>query len=286
MYTQALTALLQIRDEPNKALSSLQFDDQLAQDLPQAIAENELFLVYQPIIDLPTSKITALEALIRWQHPTLGLLHPTQFIPIAEQTGEIIPIGEWVLKTACNHARAWQIQGCPVLMAVNLSPCQLKDPELVKKIRQTLHSTGLHPSLLELEITESQTIEDIQRLLPIFNQLRDLGVGISLDDFGTGCSSFQYLQNLPITTLKIDRSFVDSITTNLKNAAIANVIIGLAASLDLRVVAEGVETQEQLDFLKKSGCYEAQGFYFTPIFRAFLSGGDNPPSLYPQSLDN
>ncbi|PMB01369.1 hypothetical protein CEN49_27780 [Fischerella thermalis CCMEE 5273] len=148
--------------------------------------------------------------------------------------------------------------------AVNLSPFQLKDPELFNKIRQTLHSIGLHSSLLELEITENQDIEEIARSVPIFNKLRDLGVSISLDDFGTGYSSFQYLQVLPINTLKIDRSFVNDITSNLKNAAIANSIIELAKTLHLNVIAEGVETQEQSDYLKACGCNQAQGFLFAP----------------------
>ncbi|MBD1877856.1 bifunctional diguanylate cyclase/phosphodiesterase [Coleofasciculus sp. FACHB-T130] len=236
----------------------------LENELHGAVERNEMVVYYQPLIDLHTRKITAMEALVRWQHPTLGLVSPAKFIPIAEANGSIVQIGEWVLRTACAQTRAWQLAGFPpIRISVNLSARQFEQPNLVEVVNQTLEETGLKASYLELEVTESLLMGDVQRSVNTLEQLRNLGILLALDDFGTGYSSLNYLKRFPVTMLKIDRSFVQDVTSNPDSAAVTDAIIALAKSLRLNITAEGIETQEQLDYLQRRGCEEGQGFYFS-----------------------
>ncbi|MEP0754610.1 EAL domain-containing protein [Trichocoleus sp. Lan] len=236
----------------------------LENELHGAVERNEMVVYYQPLIDLHTRKITAMEALVRWQHPTLGLVSPAKFIPIAAANGSIVQIGEWVLRTACAQTRAWQLVGFPpIRISVNLSARQFEQPNLVEVVNQTLEETGLKASYLELEVTESLLMGDVQRSVNTLEQLRNLGILLALDDFGTGYSSLNYLKRFPVTMLKIDRSFVQDVTSNPDSAAVTDAIIALAKSLRLNITAEGIETQEQLDYLQRRGCEEGQGFYFS-----------------------
>ena len=235
----------------------------LENELHRAVERGEMVVYYQPLIDLHTRQITGLEALVRWQHPTRGLVSPAKFIPIAENNGLIVPIGEWVLRTACAQNRAWHLAGIkPIRMSVNLSARQFEESNLVEVVTQVLEETGLPAAYLELEVTESFLMSDIQHSLKILKQLRELGVWVALDDFGTGYSSLNYLKRFPINMLKIDRSFVQDVTSNPDSAAITDAIIALAKSLQLKITAEGVETIEQLEYLQKRGCEEGQGYYF------------------------
>ncbi|MBE9105231.1 bifunctional diguanylate cyclase/phosphodiesterase [Nostoc cf. edaphicum LEGE 07299] len=236
----------------------------LENELHRALERNEMLVYYQPLIDLHSGQITAMEALVRWQHPTLGLVSPAKFIPIAEANGLILPIGEWVLRTACAQNRAWQLAGFnPIRISVNLSARQFELPNLVEVVSQILEETGLQVSYLELEVTESFLMADMERSVKTLKQLRELGIWLALDDFGTGYSSLNYLKRFPVNMLKIDRSFVQDVTSNPDSAAVTNAIIALAKSLRLNITAEGVETQEQLDYLKMQGCDEGQGYYFS-----------------------
>lgn len=236
----------------------------LENELHGALERNEMLVYYQPLIDLHSGQVTAMEALVRWQHPTLGLISPATFIPIAEANGAIVPIGEWVLRTACVQNRAWQLAGfTPIRISVNLSARQFEQPYLVEIVNQILEETGLEASYLELEVTESLLMCDIERSVKTLKQLRQLGIWLALDDFGTGYSSLNYLKRFPVNMLKIDRSFVQDITSNPDSAAVTDAIIALAKSLRLNITAEGIETQEQLDYLKMQGCHEGQGFYFS-----------------------
>jgi diguanylate cyclase (GGDEF)-like protein len=235
----------------------------LENELRGALERGEMVVYYQPIIDLQTRQITAMEALLRWQHPTRGLVSPLKFIPIAEHNGLIIPIGEWVLRTACAQNRAWQLAGLPpIRMSVNLSARQFEQLNLVELVKEILEKTGLETSYLELEVTESSLISDIEHSVKTLKQLRELGIWLALDDFGTGYSSLNYLKRFPVNMLKIDRSFVQDVTSNSDSAAVTDAIIALAKSLQLKITAEGVETEEQLEYLQKRGCQEGQGFYF------------------------
>lgn len=234
----------------------------LESELRYAIARSELFLHYQPKVNLVSGQITAVEALIRWHNPKLGTVAPGDFIPVAEESGLITEIGEWVLRTACKQFRQWQVSGfAPQRISVNLSARQFKQTNLVARITQILAETNLSPEFLELEVTESLLMEDVQRTITTLQQLKHLGILLSLDDFGTGYSSMNYLQQFPIDTLKIDRSFVAHITDREDDAALTRAIIALAKSLELSVTAEGVETSEQLRYLQAQGCHEVQGFY-------------------------
>ncbi|MBD2361102.1 EAL domain-containing protein [Anabaena minutissima FACHB-250] len=236
----------------------------LENELRGALERNEIIVYYQPLIDLPSGEIKAVEALVRWQHPTRGLVSPAQFIPIAEANGLIIEIGEWVLRTACAQNLAWQRAGLPPLrMSVNLSARQFEQADLVKVVNQILQETNLHPSYLELEVTESFLMTDVQRSVKTLKKLRELGVWLALDDFGTGYSSLNYLKQFPVNMIKIDRSFVQDVVSNTDSAAVTDAIIALAKILHLKITAEGVETEEQLDYLQKRGCHEGQGFYFS-----------------------
>ncbi|MCC5607205.1 EAL domain-containing protein [Nostoc sp. CHAB 5834] len=236
----------------------------LENELHGALERNEMLVYYQPLIDLHSGQITAMEALIRWQHPTLGMISPAKFIPIAEANGAIVPIGEWVLRTACAQTRAWQLAGfTPIRISVNLSSRQFEQPYLVEIVNQILEETGLQASSLELEVTESFLMADIDRSVKTLKQLRELGICLALDDFGTGYSSLNYLKRFPVNMLKIDKSFVQDVMSNPDSSAVTDAIIALAKSLRLKITAEGVETQEQLEYLQMRGCDEGQGFYFS-----------------------
>lgn len=236
----------------------------LENQLHGALERNEMLVYYQPLIDLRSGQVTAMEALVRWQHPTLGLISPAKFILIAEANGLIVPIDQWVLRTACAQNRAWQLAGfTPIRISVNLSARQFEQPNLVKIVSQILQETGLKTSYLELEVTESFLMADIERSVKTLKQLRELGIWLALDDFGTGYSSLNYLKRFPVNMLKIDRSFIQDVMSNPDSAAITDAIIALAKSLRLKITAEGVETQEQLDYLQMRGCDEGQGFYFS-----------------------
>jgi diguanylate cyclase (GGDEF)-like protein/PAS domain S-box-containing protein len=233
-------------------------------ELRHAIERQQLLLNYQPKIDLMTGEIIGVEALVRWHHPERGIVAPTQFIPIAEECGLIVPIGRWVLWEACRQVRAWQAAGLPTIyLAVNISAVELRAPEFVAGVRTILTESGLDPSLLELELTETFLMLDARSTAEVLRELKEIGVTLALDDFGTGYSSLSYLKRFPLDTLKIDRSFVRNITTDADDASIVTAVIGLGRNLHMRVVAEGVETREQLEFLREHGCPVGQGFYFS-----------------------
>ena len=235
----------------------------IKENLRHALARNELYIYYQPRMEIATGKVAGVEALLRWHSSELGLVSPAEFIPIAEATKMIIPIGEWVLHNACIQSKKWQQLGMPPLkIAVNISTCQFKE-NLIETIDLILEDTSLDCSYLELEITESLLVENIDKAIALLKQLKHRGISIALDDFGTSYSSLRYLQNLPIDTLKIDRSFVTNITERPENAAISRAIVALAQNLSLKITAEGVETKEQLVYLKERGCHEVQGYYFS-----------------------
>jgi diguanylate cyclase len=239
----------------------------LESDLHEAIALKQFELAYQPKVDVKSGAVHSVEALIRWRHPQRGLISPNEFIPLAEDSGLIGPIGEWVVTEACRQAKAWQLQGLPqVRVAVNLSASQFRHKNLLATIRQALHEAQLDPSYLEVELTESAVMTDPEESVSILEQLSKMGVLVSVDDFGTGYSSMSYLRRFPIDKLKIDRGFISEIMTRPDDASIVRAIVSLAHSLRLKVVAEGVETPDQLDFLKTLGCDQYQGFHFsTPV---------------------
>jgi diguanylate cyclase (GGDEF)-like protein len=245
-------------------------------DLRKAIANGELEVYYQPILYLQTGKVSGFEALLRWNHPERGMIPPLDFIPLAEETGLILPIGEWVLRTACAHAAKWpQAIG----VAVNLSAMQFKGRNLVQLILNALASSGLPASRLELEITESVLLQDETHVLGLLHQLRDIGVRISMDDFGTGYSSLAYLRNFPFDKIKIDRSFVRDMLVRKDCQAIVRAVVGLARSLGITTIIEGIETKEQLAGAKADGCDEGQGYLFAkpmpePKLAAFLAECD------------
>ena len=235
----------------------------LQTDLRRALEQNEFVVYYQPKINLETSEVTGVEALVRWQKPDNGLVPPAVFIPLAEETGLIVPIGERVLQLASSQVKAWQRQGIPLLpVAVNLSAIQLREEGLAATVRNLLRESGLEPDALELEITESALMQESEKAIAILKTLRETGIQITMDDFGTGYSSLSYLKRFPICCLKIDRTFIAEVMSNSDDAEIIRAIIAMAHRLRLRVVAEGVETAEQLAFLRQEGCDEAQGYYF------------------------
>ncbi len=236
----------------------------LENDLRLALERNELFLVYQPQIDTRTGDVSGLEALLRWQHPEIGLIPPNDFIGVAESTGLIVPIGEWVLRTACAQARKWQDAGLPAVpVAVNVSAIQLRQPGFCELICRILKETGLNPKYLELELTEGLLMTNVDVMFTLIQDLRALGVKLTIDDFGTGYSSLNYLRQFKVNRLKIDRSFVREVPVNADDAAITTAIINMAKALNLDVLAEGVENVEQLDFLRAQNCFEIQGYYFS-----------------------
>ncbi|HST52686.1 MAG TPA: EAL domain-containing protein [Pyrinomonadaceae bacterium] len=239
---------------------------QIETDLRRAITRNELFLNYQPIVSLSTGKVRSFEALVRWRHPERGLVMPSEFIPVAEETGLIIPLGQWVLNMACRQMREWQKIyriDKDVTISVNLSSRQFSQADLIEQVSAALCEADLRPASLKLEITESMVMENFDTAIDMLAQLRGLGVGLSIDDFGTGYSSLSYLHRFPIDTLKIDRSFVTQMTDNTENAEIVRTIVTLARSLDMDVIAEGVESCEQLGRLRELGCDFGQGYLFS-----------------------
>ncbi|MBZ5666050.1 MAG: EAL domain-containing protein [Acidobacteriia bacterium] len=236
----------------------------LENGLRMALERNELFLVYQPQMEIATGRITGLEALLRWQHPELGLVPPDRFIRIAENSGQIVPIGEWVLRTACSQARKWQDKGLPaVSVAVNVSAVQFRREGFCELVRRILHDTGLDPHYLELELTESLLLANAEVTVSVIQQLKSMGVTLAIDDFGTGYSNFSYMRQFQVSKLKIDRSFIRDVAANPNDAAITAAIIGMAKGLSLKVIAEGVENEEQMSFLRTHRCNEIQGYYFS-----------------------
>jgi EAL domain-containing protein (putative c-di-GMP-specific phosphodiesterase class I) len=229
-------------------------------DLQAAITRNEFELYYQPLVSLTTNKISGFEALLRWHHPVRGLVSPMDFIPVAEETGMIVAIGEWVLHTACFEAENWPAD---IGVSVNLSPVQFKKGDLVGTVQEALAASGLQPDRLELEITESVFLRDTADTLKVLQQLRAKGIGVALDDFGTGYSSLSYLHSFPFSKIKIDQSFVRDLMTNKESVSIIRAVTGLGKSLGIKTSAEGVETREQLDTLRVKGCTEAQGYLFS-----------------------
>jgi len=236
----------------------------LENSLRLALDKKELFLVYQPQMDIATGRITGLEALLRWQHPDLGLVPPDKFIRIAENSGLIVPIGEWVVRTACCQARKWQDEGLPpVSVAVNVSAVQFRQEGFCELIRRVLYETGLAPQYLELELTESLLLANADLMLSVVQELKAMGVTLAIDDFGTGYSSFSYLRQFRVSKLKIDRVFIRDVAVNPDDAAITTAIISMAKSLRLKVIAEGVEDEAQMSFLRAHQCDEIQGYYFS-----------------------
>jgi diguanylate cyclase (GGDEF)-like protein len=253
----------------------------LERNLHHALQRDELVLYYQPMVEIATGRVVGAEALIRWMHPENGLMQPEDFIPVAEETRLILPVGAWVLRTACTQMKAWHDAGHAWLrLAVNLSPRQFQDRDLVETIESVLAETGFPAPYLDLEITESTAMQNAELTLAILRQLKEMGVRISIDDFGTGYSSLSYLKRFPIDTVKIDQDFVRDLTHD--DAAIISAVISMARALNLRVIAEGVETEEQLAFLRREQCAEMQGFlYSEPLdaaaFEIALRSGSPKP---------
>ncbi|MDQ7248092.1 putative bifunctional diguanylate cyclase/phosphodiesterase [Dongia sedimenti] len=256
---------------------------QVEASLRRALDHEEFTLHYQAKVNLDTGMITGAEALLRWRHPEWGMVAPARFIPVAEATGLILPIGRWVLGEACKQAKRWLDLGLPIgAIAVNISAIQLRQEDFVSRVKAILHQTGLPGRHLQLEITESVLMADAAHNGTVLQQLKDIGVQWAVDDFGTGYSSLSYLSQFPIDVLKIDHSFVSSIETGPHDGIIASAVIGMGNNLDLCVVAEGVETWAQVEFLRQRHCDEAQGFLFShPIpsdaFAKLLVAG--PPRL-------
>ncbi|UGQ48196.1 bifunctional diguanylate cyclase/phosphodiesterase [Massilia endophytica] len=235
----------------------------LLEGMRKAVDDGQLRVLYQPKVELDTGRVFGVEALVRWEHPERGLIRPDQFIPLAEESGMIVPIGEWVLREACRQGRAWQEQGLQLSVSVNVSPRQFDDRCLVQRVAGALGDSGLDPALLELEVTESLIMRDVQQAIDKMRELEAMGLGLSIDDFGTGYSSLASLKTFPLSRLKLDKSFVRELDSNPDDQAIARAIISMAHQLHLRVIAEGVETVRQRDFLHKNGCEEMQGYLFS-----------------------
>jgi EAL domain-containing protein (putative c-di-GMP-specific phosphodiesterase class I) len=236
----------------------------IEEGLRRAVARREFLLHYQPVVDLATGAITGAEALIRWMHPQRGLIPPLQFIPIAEDCGLIVSIGAWVLQEACAQARAWVDAGLPAMtMAVNASALEFRDENFLENLFSSLGDTGFDPRFLMVELTESLLMKHAEAAATILQALRQVGIQVGIDDFGTGYSSLGYLRKFPLDALKIDQSFVRQIATIGEDTAIVTAVIGMAQSLKLRIIAEGVETLEQIKFLQAHHCDEAQGYFFS-----------------------
>lgn len=229
----------------------------------EALKRDELDIHYQPQIDLKSKNIIGVEALLRWKHPELGNISPAEFIPLAEQTDLIVPIGEWVMREACREQKEWSEKGyIPITVAVNLSESQFMDNNLVPTILKIIKDTQIEAKYLNLEITEIINVYNINKIIQILTELREIGVKVSIDDFGTGILPLSYLKNLPITHLKIDKSFIDDLILDKSNLVIIKAIIEMAHGLNLKVVAEGVESEEQLLYLENLNCNTVQGYYF------------------------
>jgi EAL domain-containing protein (putative c-di-GMP-specific phosphodiesterase class I) len=239
----------------------------LKNSLRKALEREEFFVHYQPQFDIATGEIIGAEALVRWKHPEMGIVSPAAFIPLAEETGLIIQIDEWVMQSACAQNKLWQMAGLPpITVAVNLSGQHFIRKNLLETVARIIEDTGIDPRYLDLELTEGVLMKNAKETVSTLRALKDMGLYISIDDFGTGYSSLSYLKRFPLDTLKIDQSFVREITTDSDSAAITTAIIAMAHSLKLRVLAEGVETEEQLAFLRDHGCHAMQGFlYSRPI---------------------
>jgi diguanylate cyclase (GGDEF)-like protein/PAS domain S-box-containing protein len=234
-------------------------------DLRQAVARGEFEMNYQPKVNLETGAVVGVEALIRWNRPQYGVVLPARFIPIAEESGLILPIGRWALETTCRQARAWRDLGLsPISVAINVSAVELRAKDFLGNVRQILEQSGLEPSFLELELTETFMMQDWKSTAEILRALKGLGVKIALDDFGTGYSSLSYMKRFPIDALKIDQSFIRDMTTDSDDASIVSAVINMGRSLNMRVIAEGIQTRDQLEFLKERRCPEGQGYYFGP----------------------
>ncbi|CAI8909081.1 diguanylate cyclase [Pseudomonas sp. IT-P74] len=235
----------------------------------QALQRHEFVLHYQPKIELSSGRVVGAEALVRWQKPGHGLVYPSEFIPVAEDSGLIVPLSKWVLAEACRQTRLWQAAGLPAIrMSVNTSAIDFRQRDFVEGIEQILEQTGMPPCLLELEITEGVLMQNVETTMTALNRLKTLGVRLAIDDFGTGYSSLSYLRRFPIDVLKIDQSFIRGLSNDTNDAALVSAIISLGRSLDLNVIAEGVETEEQLAFLKAHQCEEGQGYYFSKALPA------------------
>ena len=252
----------------------------LERDLRYALGRNEFLLHYQPKIDLKTGLITGMEALIRWLHPERGMLLPAAFVPIAEECGLILPIGQWVLLEACRQSRAWSDSGFGVMpVAVNVSAVEFQGKDFLSGVRAVLIATGMEPQNLELELTESVLMQNAESAVVTLLALKAMGVRLAIDDFGTGYSSFTYLRRFPVDTLKVDQSFVQEITADPEGKTMVDAMINIGKSLNHRVIAEGVETRSQLDFLQRHGCGEGQGYYFShPVV------ADHAESLFKDGL--
>jgi EAL domain-containing protein (putative c-di-GMP-specific phosphodiesterase class I) len=246
----------------------------LESSLRRAIERGELLLLYQPRVGVRDGQVTAVEALMRWQHPTQGMIGPGEFIPVAEDAGLIAAIGEWALHSACRQARVWRDQGLPLLrVAVSLSPKQFQLESLIQVVREALHHTALDPARIELEITEEMVNRNPERAVRLLGQLKEIGVRVVVDGFGTGYSSLSFLKRLPIDSVKIDRSLIVDLPRNNDAAALTRGVVAMAHSLGLTVIAEGVETREQWEFLHQQGCEEMQGNYFSaPVAPEIVPG--------------
>lgn len=287
LLKRADTALYSIKSSGRNGFAF--FDPSMeAKSLERILLENEMrkgmeqgqfHIYYQPKIDIATGELTGMEALVRWLHPELGVISPSKFIPVAEETGMIIAMGEWILREACKQNKRWHEQGFPLKVSVNLSARQIHQKDLVDMIKATLEETDLAPEWLELEITESIFVK-MEEATAVLQQIRDMGVHISIDDFGTGYSSFGYIKSLPVDTIKIDASFIRDIHHNQESQAIVKAIVTIAKSLNMSVIAEGIELDDQLDVLLKNGCAHGQGYLFskplaTDDFSRFLNAGNS-----------
>jgi EAL domain-containing protein (putative c-di-GMP-specific phosphodiesterase class I) len=244
-------------------------DLEVRMDLENALDADQFFLLYQPIVDLETKEVTGIEALLRWRHPTRGIISPETFIPIAEETGLIVSIGRWVLQTACRQAAEWHQQGHPLNIAVNLSARELDDSDLIHHIQTTLHVTGLDPSSLTVEITETALMRDPEAAAKRLQLLKALGVCIALDDFGTGYSSLAYLRQFPVDAIKIDRSFISGLAVSHESSdALIHTLVELGKALGIQTLGEGIEDHSQLDRLRREHCDFGQGYLFARPLQA------------------
>lgn len=251
----------------------------LKRELKKALKKEEFTIYYQPQVDVETNKIIRCEALLRWKHPKKGIIPPMDFIPLAEKTGLIIPIGEWVLKNASKQLKEWHNMGFNELkLSVNISTCQFQDPNLAEKILDILDANGLDPKFLDLEITENSVMQNTELAIETIKKLKNTGIKIAIDDFGSGYSSLNYIRKFFADIIKIDKSFVWNVTRNPSDATLTTAIINMANALNIAVVAEGVENEEQLDFLYSNGCKQIQGYLISPpvapkTFEQLLSRG-------------